>query len=152
MNGRVGGWSSGSNKRRTAKAGFSPLSGRKAHHRRKEAMSLRTVVGVVKVVVWHGKDPTDKRWGCPIRERWGLRAHQQMSPALEEKLAFTATLTLSYEGAAKVASKWGCEADDSVIHSLVQRLGNKAEGQMQERLRQLPQESEPGRQPSEVGI
>jgi len=115
-------------------------------------MELRTVVGRVKLQVWHGQDPTDRHWGCPIRERWGLKAHQQMSPALEEKLAFTATLTLSYEGAAKVASKWGCEADDSVIHSLVQRLGTKAQAQMQERLQQLPQESEPQRQPSEVGI
>ena len=36
------------------------VSHRKAHHRRKEAMSLRTVVGVIKVVVGQGKDPTDK--------------------------------------------------------------------------------------------
>jgi len=63
-------------------------------------MGLRTVVGVVKVGVWQGKDPTDKHWGCPIRERWGLRAHQQMSPAMEERVAFTATLAGSYEAAA----------------------------------------------------
>jgi len=58
-------------------------------------MTLRSVVGVVRLAVWHGQDPTDKHWGCPIRERWGLRAHQQMSLVLEEKLAFTATLSLS---------------------------------------------------------
>ena len=92
-------------------------------------MSLRTVVGVVKVVVWQGKDPTDQHWGCPIRERWGLRAHQQMSPALEEKAAFTVTMVGSYEAAAQVAGKWGCPVDASVIHALVQRVGSMAQAQ-----------------------
>ena len=68
-------------------------------------MGLQSVVGRVRLEVWHGRDPKDKHWGCPIRERWGLRPHQQMSPALEEKLAFTATLSGSYEAAAQVASK-----------------------------------------------
>ena len=58
-----------------------------------------------------------------MRERWGLIAHQQMSPALEEKLAFTATLAGSYADAALLAQKWGCTGDDSVIHALVQRVG-----------------------------
>ena len=98
-------------------------------------MSLRTVVGVVKVGAWQGKDPTDKHWGCPIRERWGLRAHQQMSPALAERLAFTATLAGSYDAAAQVAGKWGCPVDDSVIHALVQRVGNVAQAQTQQRLK-----------------
>src|SRR5213592_1670156 len=109
------------------KAEFSPLSDRKVHHRRKQSMSLRSVVGRIRLEVWHGQDPQDKHWGCPIRERWGLRAHQQMSPVLEEKLAFTATLTGSYEAAAQVAGKWGSEVDDSVVHALVQRAGRKAE-------------------------
>jgi hypothetical protein len=115
-------------------------------------MSLRTVVGVVKVLVWHGQDPTNKHWGCPMRERWGLRAHQQMSPALGERLAFTATLAGSYGAAAQVAGKWGCEVDDSVIHGLVQRVGSQAQAQIQQRLPQLPQESEPQRRPSELAL
>ena len=94
-------------------------------------MRLRTVVGVVSVVVWQGKDPTDRHWGCPIRERWGLRGHQQMSPALEEKVAFTATLVGSYEAAEQVAGKWGCPVDDSVIHALVQRVGRGAQAQIE---------------------
>jgi hypothetical protein len=53
-----------------------------------------------------------------------------MSPALEEKLVFTATLASSYEGVAQVAGKWGCPVDDSVIHALVQRLGERAEAQV----------------------
>ncbi len=115
-------------------------------------MSLRSVVGRVRLEVWHGRDPADKHWGCPIRERWGLRAHQQMSPVLEEKLAFTATLTGSYEGAAQVAGKWGSEVDDSVVHALVQRAGSQAEAQTQARLKQLPQESQPQRRASQLAL
>ena len=97
-------------------------------------MHLRTVVGVIELSIWQGQDPQDEHWGCPIRERWGLIAHQQMSPALEEKLAFTATLAGSYADAALVAQKWGCAGDDSVIHGLVQRMGERAQAQTQQRL------------------
>jgi hypothetical protein len=115
-------------------------------------MGLRTVVGEVELRVWHGKDPRDEHWGCPIRERWGLRAHQQMSAALEDKLAFTATLAGSYEQAALLAKKWGCEVDDAVIHRLVQRLGSKAEAQTRQRLKELPLESQPQRRPSQLAV
>src|SRR5436309_2837125 len=151
-NGRDDDWSKSSRKKPTAKAEFFPLSSRKARHRRKQSMSLRSVVGPVRLEVWHGQDSEDKHWGCPIRERWGLRAHQQMSPVLEEKLAFTATLTGSYEAAAQVAGKWGSEADDSVVHTLVQRAGRKAEAQTQERLKQPPQESQPQRRASQLAL
>lgn len=115
-------------------------------------MELRTVVGHVKLRVWQGQDPQDKHWGCPIRDKWGLRAHQQMSPALEEKLTFTATLANSYEAAAQIARKWGSEADDSVVHTAVQRVGRKAEAQTQERLKGLPQESPSPRGASELAL
>jgi hypothetical protein len=115
-------------------------------------MGLRTVVGRVRLEVWHGQDPADKHWGCPIRERWGLGPHQQMSCVLEEKLAFTATLAGSYAAAAAVAGKWGCAVDDSVIHALVQRVGSLAEAQTQERLRQVPPESQPRRRAAELAL
>jgi hypothetical protein len=79
-------------------------------------------------------------------------AHQQMSPGLEEKLAFTATMAGSYEAAAQVAGKWGCKIDDSVIHALVQRVGAKAEFQAQERLKGMPQESQPMRRASALAL
>jgi hypothetical protein len=123
--------------------GVFPLSGRKAWHRRSEPMQLRTVVGTVQLSVWHGQDPRDRHWGCPMRERWDLRAQQQMSPAWEEKLAFTATLAGSYEDAALLAGKRGCPADDSVLRTLVQRLGGRAEAQTQVRLK-----IHPGREPA----
>src|SRR3989442_5066706 len=115
-------------------------------------MHLRTVVGTVELVVWQGKDSRDRHWGCPIREWWGLKGHQQMSPAMEERLGFTATLAGSYADAARLASKWGCEVDDSVIHALVQRLGSKAEVQTQERLKQVAQESQPQRRAAGVAV
>lgn len=115
-------------------------------------MTLRSVVGRVRLEVAHGQDPQDKHWGCPIREQWGLRAHQQMSPALEQKLAFTATLVGSYEAAGQEAANWNCPVDDSVIHALVQRLGSKAEAQTQARLQQAPSESQPQRRPAELAL
>lgn len=133
-------------------AEFFPLSGRKARHRRKKAMHLRTGVGVVELKVWHGQDGPKGRWGCPIRQRWNLQAHQQMSPALREKLAFTATLAGSFADAAQLAGKWDCPVDDSVIHQLVQSLGAKAEEQTQARLQEIPRESQPQRAPSELAI
>jgi hypothetical protein len=63
-----------------------------------------------------------------------LSSHQQMSPGLEDKLAFTLTATGSYSEAAAVAGKWGCRVDDSTLQVMGQRLGERAERQTQERL------------------
>ena len=57
--------------------------------------------------VLHGQDPDDRHRGCPIRERWGLGNHQQLSFAFQDKLAFTATATASYADAAALAEKLG---------------------------------------------
>jgi len=124
VNGRAAASNKSCKKRSTATAAFFPLSGRKAHHRKKQAMHLHSVVGTLALAVWHGSDPADQHWGCPMRERWGLQPHQQMSPALEERLAFTATLARTYEGAAAMASKWGSPVNASVVHALVQRVGS----------------------------
>jgi len=75
-----------------------------------------------------------------------------MSPALEEKLAFTATLAGSYEAAAQVAGKWGSPVDDSVIHALVQRVGGQARAQIEQRLKGPARESEPQRGCFRVGL
>jgi hypothetical protein len=115
-------------------------------------MQLRTVVGVVHLAVWHGQDPRDGHWGIPVREAWGLQPHQAMSPALEDKLAFSATVATSYEAAARVAAKWGSPVDAAVIHALVQRLGRRAEAQTQERLAHAPPERQPQRRPSGLAV
>ena len=63
-------------------------------------MQLQTEAGVIRFEVPYGQDATDPHWGCPIREHWGLTNHQQLSLALEDKLAFTITATGSNEEAA----------------------------------------------------
>jgi len=129
-----------------------PLSGRKARHRRTEWMGLSTGVGVLKVKIWYGLDPGTGRWGCPMRQRWGLGPHQEMSPALEDKLAFTVTATGSYEAAAALAQKWKCEVDDSTLHALTQRLGARAERQTQARLASVAAERTPQRAAAQLAV
>jgi hypothetical protein len=115
-------------------------------------MHLRTAVGVVELIVWYGYDPATQRWGCPMRQQWSLRAHQQASPGLEERLAFTVTATGSYEQAAAVAAKWGCPTDDATLHALAQRLGARAESQTVQRLSSVPVEAAPQRAPSPLTV
>ena len=115
-------------------------------------MQLRTGFGVVVLEVWHGQNRADRRWGCPIRQRWGLRAHQQLSPALEDKLAYFVTVAGSYEAAAKLAAKVGCPVEDSTLAALVERLGSLAEAQTRERLQAAPVEKAPQRAASALGV
>jgi len=115
-------------------------------------MHLRTAFGTVALGVWQGKDPADGHWGCPMRERWGLSAHQRLSPALEDKLGYFATVTGSYEAAAKLAAKVGTPVEDSTIQVLVQRLGAKAEKQTQARLEETPAEKSPARAPTPLAV
>ena len=55
-------------------------------------MRLRTAFGVIALRVWRGKNPADGSWGIPIRQHWGLTPHPQLSPALEGKLGYFATV------------------------------------------------------------
>ena len=121
-------------------------------HRRTRPMQLRTGVGWVELQVLHDQDPSDQHWGCPIREHWGLTGHQQLSLALEDKLAFTITATASYEEAADVAGKWGVLVIDSTLHALAQRLGAKAEARTQAALQTAPPEREPERAPTPLAV
>ena len=59
-------------------------------------------MGELRLRVPYGQDPEDEAWLCPLRLAWGLQANQTMSPALEEKVCFTATLTPSFEKAAEI--------------------------------------------------
>ncbi len=115
-------------------------------------MRLRTSVGGVELTVWHGTDPATRRWGCPIRQRWGLTPHQQCSPTLADKLAFTVTATSTFAQAAAVATKWGCPSDDATLHALTQRLGARAEAQTQQRLTQPASAVAPQRASTAVGV
>ncbi|MCX7011371.1 MAG: UPF0236 family protein [Candidatus Sumerlaeota bacterium] len=89
-------------------------------------MTLTTVVGEVAISAAYGQDRRTRQWLSPIRELWGLWPHQAMSPALEEKVCYTAAMTFSYEHAAAVAAKWGSPVDDAAIHRHVQVKGMDA--------------------------
>jgi hypothetical protein len=115
-------------------------------------MRLRSGFGIVALEVWHGQDPADRSWGCPMRQRWGLRPHQQLSPALEDKLAYFVTVAGSYEAAAKLAAKVGCPVEDSTLVALVERLGARAEAQARARLEAAPAERAPQRAASALGV
>lgn len=115
-------------------------------------MHLRTVFGAVELRVWRGKNPADGQWGCPIRQQWGLCPHQQLSPALEDRLGYFATVTGSYEAAAKLAAKVGCPVEDSTICALVQRLGARAEAQTQARLKETAREKNPALAPTPLAV
>lgn len=115
-------------------------------------LPLTTSVGRVKVIAWYGLDPGSGNWGYPIRQSWGLSSHQEMSPGLEDKLAFTLTATGSYEEAAAVAQKWGCAVDDSTLHALTQKLGQRAEAQTQARLKTAAVALAPQRAASELAV
>lgn len=139
-------------KKPTVTAEFSPLSRQRLVHRRRRPMQMRTTVGVVELQVLHGQDPSDQHWGCPVREHWGLTQHQQLSLALEDKLAFTITATASYEEAAALAQKWGALVTDSALHSLAQRLGARAEARTQAQLETAPVERQPQRAPTKLAV
>jgi len=115
-------------------------------------MHLRTLAGLVELQVPYGQDPQDKHWGSPMRERWGLSCHQQLSLALEDKLAFTLTATGSYEEAAAVAENWGSSVSPSALHALTRRLGTRAEERVQEQLKTPPQERQPERGPTPLAV
>jgi hypothetical protein len=133
-------------------AAFFPRSQSKVVHRRNRSMQMQTEAGPVKLEVSYGQDATGRHWGCPIRERWGLTTHQQLSLALEDKLAFTITATASYEEAAALAQKWGVPVTDSLLHQLTRRLGSRAEAQKQEHLKTPPPETESKRAPAKLGV
>jgi hypothetical protein len=81
-----------------------------------------------------------------------LAAYQQLSPGWQQQLAFTLTVTTSYEGAATLLRQLGHPADDTTLHTLAQTLGARAEEQTQARMKQPVQEQTPQRTASEVGV
>jgi len=133
-------------------AAFSPHSQSRVVHRRNRPLQMRTEAGVVKLEVVYGQDATDEHWGCPLREHWGLTSHQQLSLALEDKLAFTITATASYEEAAALAQKWGVPVTDALMYNLTQRLGSRAEAQKEAQRKTPPLEAEPKRAPAQLGV
>ena len=123
-------------------ARFFPL-----RQRRSRKLMLRSELGSIELKVDYGQHSQTRSWMCPLRQQWGLKAHQKITPGFAEKLCFTVTATGSYEEAAQVASKWSGVIDDSVLHQLVQRIGSLAQQQAEQRFESAPQERQPQRVP-----
>jgi len=113
---------------------------------------LRSELGEVKLLVDYGQEPQTSQWGCPLLGAWDLGPHQKITPGYAEKLCFTVTATGSYEEAAQVASKWAAAIDDSTLHALVQRTGERAEQKAQSRYAAPPQERQPQRAASDLAV
>jgi len=106
----------------------------------------------VEIETDYGQEAGGGRWLCPQREAWGIGAHQKLTVVLQDRLCFTVTVTGSYASAAELAGKWGSPVDDSTLHALAQRAGTKAGEQAQARWQSAPQEREPKRLASELGV
>jgi hypothetical protein len=120
--------------------------------RQKRRLKLQSSVGTVEILTDYGQVSGGGDWVCPQRQFWAVGPHQKMTPTLQDKLSFTVTVTGSYESAAQLAGKWGCAVDDSTLHALVQRVGAKAEEQVQQRVRGPVRERQPQRKASPLGV
>ncbi len=103
-------------------------TGERLSNTRWRKMKLRLVVGAIGLRVRVGYSQKKRRWLNPIRQKWGLKPYQQVSPELEVRVCQTATMVPTYEGAVEVAACWGCVISDDLIHRHVQDLGRKADG------------------------
>ena len=147
MNGVGSGWRSACKSSPINRARLFPLGQRK--HRK---LTLRSELGSISLRVDYGQDRRTGQWLSPVPRVWGLGPHQKLTPGFAEKLCFTVTATGCYEEAAQVVSKWSGSMDDSTLHSLVQRMGEQAEEQRQERSTQAPKERQPQRADSALAV
>lgn len=147
MNGGASVWRSACKNSLINKARFFPLG-----QRRRRKLTLRSELGSLSLKVDYGLDRQTGRWLSPVPRAWGLGPHQKLTPGFAEKLCFTVTATGCYEEAAQVVSQWSGSMDDSTLHSLVQRMGDRAGQQRQERSEQPPQERQPQRSDSQLAV
>ena len=122
-------WCAACNNSPTKPARFSPL-----RQRKQRSLTLHTELGAVTLTTDYGQDPQTRKYFCPQQRAWGLQPHQKVTPALAAKLCFTALATTSYEQAAAVAAQWGVTVTDSLMHQQVQRAGERADQQAQQRI------------------
>jgi hypothetical protein len=105
-----------------------PQSGQGLQRRKRQRLKLMTCVGTIVLKSWRGYSEALQRWVNPVRERWGLKPKQRLSPELQSRLGFTATVAGSYQKAAATASRWGTPISDNTVHAVVQQLGEGAGG------------------------
>jgi hypothetical protein len=130
------------------KARSPPLSHKPLIRKRKNTVTLHTRVGPITLESVYGQDPQTRQRLCPLVERLGLESNVSATPELKEALDYIATLSLSYEAAAKIANRLGRAVNDSMIHRYVQETGESIE-----RLRQAEVDKalDPGTRAQSVG-
>ena len=103
-----------------------PQSGQALKHRKRQRLKLMTCAGTIVLKTCRGYSVALGRWLNPTRERWGLKPKQRLSPELQSRLGFTATVAGSYQKAARTAQRWGTPISDNTVHAVVQQLGEQA--------------------------
>ena len=81
-----------------------------------------------------------------------MGAHQEFTPAVRRRLAFTVSASGTYAEAAELATEWGVAVDDSTLHALAQDVGARAEEQTLRRLATPAPERAPERAPSALSV
>ena len=114
-----------------------PETGEALQEARFENVTLDTCAGTITFPAHYGRHPQTGKWQHPIRLLWGLKPRQRLSPQLQDRVAYTAAQTDSYERAAKIATKWGTPLVASTIHKHAQQMGQEAAAQTQAREAQL---------------
>lgn len=110
-----------------------PSSGQRLQDACFRDLPLNTTLGTLTIRAHYGYDGQSKRWMFAVKELWGLKPHQEISPHLEQLVSYTATECLSYQKAQKMAASWGVKISATSIHKHVQHLGSKAQRQEQAR-------------------
>ena len=105
---------------------FCPKSGELLQRRKRQRLTLLICAGTVILKTWRGYSRALKRWVNPTRERWGLQPKQRLSPELQSRLGYTATVAGSYQKAAATAKRWGTPISDNTVHAVVRQLGAQA--------------------------
>ena len=127
-----------------------PLGGSQAKHRRKETMP-RVRPSDESNLKCGGEEIPLMELGHTHLPVVGLSAHQQLSPALEDKLAYFVTVTGEYETAVQLSLKVGIRMDDATLPRSP-AAGARAQEQPRARLLQTPAEKAPERASSELGV
>lgn len=103
-------------------------SGLVLKRQRRKSFDLITVSGTVSIEAIRGYSRATGCWQCPVHEQWGLGKWARLSPEFEQRLAYNAAVTGSYEKAAQHAKCWGSVISDDAIHALVARAAERNQG------------------------
>lgn len=114
-----------------------PDSGEHLQDARFRNLPLITSLGPLNLRAHYGFDRAAQRWTFAVRDLWGLAPRQEISPELEQQLAYTATECGSYKKAEAMARSWGVSISSTAIHKHAQLLGQQAQHHQESRTQQI---------------